>query len=137
MSPSVVTVASAAPVPSALNIVTWNRTAPITSAMPTMPLQVIITAAKTVSRARDSLPGFPEIISVTIERDLDDRHSDCQHKGSVRLTDSMRNDFGVIHRGQDGPCECHCNNDLDDDAGFATPRQCEQDDCQHGDNHGP
>ena len=63
---SVVTVASAAPVPSALNIVTWNRTAPITSAMPTMPLQVIITAAKTVSRARDSLPGFPEIISVTI-----------------------------------------------------------------------
>ncbi len=69
--------------------------------------------------------------------DFDDGHSDRQHKGSVRLTDAMRNDFGVSHRGQDGPRERHCHHDLDDDAGFAPPRQREQDGCQHGDNHRP
>jgi hypothetical protein len=34
--------------------------------IPTMPLQVIMTAANTVSRANDSLPGPPPTISVTI-----------------------------------------------------------------------
>ena len=48
---SVATVASAAPVPSALNSASARRSAPISSEMPTMPLQVIITAANTVSRA--------------------------------------------------------------------------------------
>ena len=54
------------PVPSALNIVTWKRTPPMSRAIPTMPLQVIITAANTVSRANDALSGPHEIISVTI-----------------------------------------------------------------------
>jgi hypothetical protein len=63
---NVVTVASAAPVPSALNIVTWKRTAPMRRAIPTIPLQVIITAANTVSRANEAVPGPPEIISVTM-----------------------------------------------------------------------
>ena len=63
---SVVTVASAAPVPSALKIVRWKRTPPISSAIPTMPLHVIMTAANTVSRAREAVPGPPAIISVTI-----------------------------------------------------------------------
>src|SRR4051794_18158526 len=63
---NVITVASAAPDPSALKTVMWKRTAPISSATPTMPLQVIITAANTVSRASAAVPGPPEIISVTI-----------------------------------------------------------------------
>jgi hypothetical protein len=62
----VVTVASAAPVPSALKIVRRKRTAPMRRAMPTMPLHVIITAANTVSRANDAVSEPPEIISVTI-----------------------------------------------------------------------
>src|SRR4029453_5631831 len=63
---NVVTVARAAPVPSALKIVRGKRTAPMRRAIPTIPLQVIITAANTVSRANDAVPGPPEIISVTI-----------------------------------------------------------------------
>ena len=49
---SVATVASAAPVPSALNDTRWCRTAPTSRERPTIPLQVIITAAKTVSRGQ-------------------------------------------------------------------------------------
>jgi hypothetical protein len=44
----------------------WKRSAPISKAIPTMPLQVIITAANTVSRANDAVAGPPEIISVTM-----------------------------------------------------------------------
>ena len=58
--------ASAAPVPSALNSVTPYRIAPTSSERPMMPLTVIITAANTVSRASDADSGPPEAIRVTM-----------------------------------------------------------------------
>jgi hypothetical protein len=42
------------------------RMAPSSRQSPTIPLQVIMTAAKTVSRARVATSGFPELISVTM-----------------------------------------------------------------------
>lgn len=62
----VATVARAAPVPSALNTATRLRSAPTSSTNPKMPLQVIITAANTVSRASEAALSPPEIIIVTI-----------------------------------------------------------------------
>ncbi len=63
---SVDTVASAVAVPSALNVATCWRTAPIITDSPRMPLVVIIAAANTVSRASVSLPLLSPTISVTI-----------------------------------------------------------------------
>ena len=63
---SVITVANAVAEPSALNEATRPRSAAVRIEIPTMPLQVIITAAKTVSRASDSDYEPPEIIRVTI-----------------------------------------------------------------------
>src|SRR5215210_4134041 len=63
---SVDTVASAVAVPSALNVATRVRSAPTRSDSPTMPLHVIITAAKTVSRASVAVSAPPDTISVTI-----------------------------------------------------------------------
>jgi len=62
----VATQASAAPVPSGLNRVVRNLIDPTSSDAPTMPLQVIITAENTVSRASVAVFSPPEIISVTI-----------------------------------------------------------------------
>ena len=76
----VATVASAAPAPSALKTATPCRIAATSSESPTMPLQVIITAAKTVSRASDSVSWPPDTISVTISRDLDDGDRNGQHQ---------------------------------------------------------
>ena len=59
---SAITVASAAPVPSGLKTARWCLAAPTSSEMPTMPLTVIMTAAKTVSRAS---PAF-SLSAVTI-----------------------------------------------------------------------
>ena len=63
---SVKTVASAVAVPSALNDATRRRSAPTSTQRPRMPLTVIITAAKTVSRARADVSGPPDTIKVTI-----------------------------------------------------------------------
>src|SRR5918996_6470633 len=64
---SVDTVARAVAVPSALNDATRRRSAPTTRQRPTTPLQVIITAAKTVSRASVAVSDdSPDTISVTI-----------------------------------------------------------------------
>jgi len=62
----VATVASAVAVPSALKVAKRRRRAPTSSDRPTMPLQVIITAANTVSRASVAVSEPPETISVTI-----------------------------------------------------------------------
>ena len=51
MLASVITVASAEPVPEALKLASRCRAAPTSRERPTMPLRQIITAAKTVSRA--------------------------------------------------------------------------------------
>ena len=63
---SVMTVASAEPVPSGLKFARWWRSAPTSSASPTMPLVEIITAANTVSRAYVDVWSPPDTISVTI-----------------------------------------------------------------------
>ena len=62
----VTTVARAAPVPSALKWVVPNFMAPVSRHSPTMPLQVIITAAKTVSRASTEVSFPPLTIRVRI-----------------------------------------------------------------------
>src|SRR5262249_57116926 len=62
----VATVARAAPAPSALKTTTDSRRVPTTIDRPTIPLQVRMTAANTVSRARVSAPVVPALISVTI-----------------------------------------------------------------------
>ena len=60
------TVASAAPVPSGLKTARWCLRAPTSSEMPTIPLRVIITAAKTVSRASPAVSLSVVTISVTM-----------------------------------------------------------------------
>ena len=63
---SVITAANAPPLPAAWNSTTWWRTAPTSNDSPTMPLQVIITAAKTVSRASVAVCGPPEAVMLRI-----------------------------------------------------------------------
>ena len=63
---SVSTVASAVAEPSALKVATCRRSAPASTASPTTPLHVIITAANTVSRASVEALASPETMSVTI-----------------------------------------------------------------------
>ncbi len=58
--------ASAAPEPSRLKTTTSCRSAPSSTDSPRIPLQVIITAANTVSRASDAVSGPPDTMSVTI-----------------------------------------------------------------------
>lgn len=62
----VATVARAAPVPSGLKTAVPCRSEATIRHRPTMPLQVIMTAAKTVSLARVELLSPPSAISVTI-----------------------------------------------------------------------
>src|SRR6188508_2859372 len=57
----VVSTASAPPDPSTLNSRTRWRSGPSTSAIPTTPLQVIIIAAKTVSRASEAASSAEDI----------------------------------------------------------------------------
>src|SRR6185312_15159799 len=63
---SVITAANAPPLPAAWKATTWWRTAPTSNDSPTMPLQVIITAAKTVSRASEAVCGPPEAVMLRI-----------------------------------------------------------------------
>jgi hypothetical protein len=63
---SAATVARAPPVPSALNTATRRRRVAINNVIPTIPLIVIITAAKTVSRASALASSLAEIMIVTI-----------------------------------------------------------------------
>lgn len=60
------TVDSAAPVPVGLKLTSRCRSAPTSSAMPTMPLRVIMIAANTVSRAYVDAPSPPPAISMTM-----------------------------------------------------------------------
>ena len=55
-----------------------------------MPLQVIITAAKTVSRASVEVSSPPDDHQRDDQRDLDDRHRDGEHERPERLADPVR-----------------------------------------------
>ena len=59
-------VARAALTPSTPKVCTRCRLAPTSRQIPSMPLRMIITAAKTVSRASAAVAGPPASISVTI-----------------------------------------------------------------------
>ena len=63
---SVITAANAPPLPAAWNSTTWWRTAPTSNDSPTIPLQVIMMAAKTVSRASVAVCGPPEAVMLRI-----------------------------------------------------------------------
>ena len=70
-----------------------------------MPLQVIITAAKTVSRASVAVLSAAADHQRDDQRDLDDRDRDGEHQRAERLTDPVRDHLGVVHGGQDGAAE--------------------------------
>ncbi len=62
----VATVARAPPVPSLLKTTRPCRSEPASTQIPRIPLQVIITAAKTVSRARVVVSPLPPTMSMTM-----------------------------------------------------------------------
>ena len=95
---SAVTVASAAPVPSALNFTIPCLNVPITRARPTIPFMVIITAANTVSRASVSAPGPPALTRVTIKATSIAVTEIARTREPKRLAHAMSDDFCVIHR---------------------------------------
>ena len=65
-----------------------------------MPLEVIITAAKTVSRASDSAFAPPDDHQRDDQRDLDHGHRDREHQRPERLPQPVRDHLGVLHGGQ-------------------------------------
>ena len=62
-----------------------------------MPLQVIITAAKTVSRASDGGLRAAGDHQRDDQRDLDDRDRDGEHQRAERLADPVGDHLGVVH----------------------------------------
>jgi hypothetical protein len=60
-------------------------------------LQVIITAANTVSRASVAVSEPPDTISVTISATSIHGDRDSEDERSERLADSVSNHFGVMH----------------------------------------
>ena len=97
---SVVTVASAAPVPSALKTATPWRSAPTSSERPTMPLQ------RDHDRGEHGVAGERRRLRAAgdhqrdDQRHLDDGHRDGEHQRPEGLTDPVRDDLGVVHGGQ-------------------------------------
>ena len=123
---SVMTVANAVAVPSALNVATCRLRVDTTRQSPTTPLHVIIAAAKTVSRARLSVSDAPEAMSVTIEPGLDDRHGDGEDQGPERLAHAVRDDLRVVHGREDRACEHDRHRDEDGISRLPAPRRRER-----------
>ena len=67
---------------------------------PTMPVRMIITAAKTVSRASAVVSGTARQHQRHDQRDFDHGDRDRQHQRAERLAHAVRDDLGVVHRGQ-------------------------------------
>jgi len=63
-----------------------------------MPFRVIITAAKTVSRARAEVSRSPASMSETMKATSSDRDRDRLHQGAEALAHAVRYDLGVMHR---------------------------------------
>ena len=101
---SVTTVASDEPVPSALKTASPDRPAPLiaptSSDRPTMPLTLIITAAKTVSRASAEVSFSPLTISVTISATSMTVTATASNERAERLADPVGHDLCVMHGGQ-------------------------------------
>ena len=94
---SVITAANAPPLPAAWNSTTWWRTAPTSNDSPTIPLQVIMTAAKTVSRGERGGLRSPGGGDAEDQPHLDDRHGDREDQRAERLPDPVRDHLGVVH----------------------------------------
>src|SRR5215204_6552504 len=95
-----------------------------------MPLQVIITAAKTVSRASELVSGPPDTINVTINATSMTVTRDGEDERPEWLADSMGDDLGVGDRGQDRGAEDHRHHDDDHCSRLPTPGKREH---QQGD----
>ena len=131
MAASVITVASAAAVPSALNSAKRRRSEPISSERPMIPLQVIITAANTVSRASASVSASPETISVTI------RPTSITVTATARVTDPRGYDLRVVNRGKHRGDE-EDRGDREHEGGrLAGPGRCQDDQGEHRDGEAP
>ena len=106
-----------------------------------MPLRVIITAAKTVSRASAEVSLSVGDHQRDDQRHLDhgDRHG--EHQRAERLADPVRDHLGVVHRGQhraDQDDADHREHDrLDGTSGVAPPGGGEQDQRHDRDDDGP
>ena len=135
---SVATVASIVAVPSALNDATPLRSAPISSERPKMPLQVIIAAANTVSRASVAVSL---LVAVHHQRhdqpDLDDGDGDGQDQRAERLADAVRDDLGVIDGGQHRAGQQQADDDQHRRRRLAAPGGDEGDEREQGDDARP
>ena len=121
---SVATAASALPDPSALKSATWRRSAPTSTDTPMIPLRVIITAAKTVSRASVAVSsGSPDDHQGDDQRDLDDRDGHGQHQRPERLADAVRHHLRVVHGREHGAGEDRPHDDHGRPAEVAAPGQ--------------
>ena len=76
-----------------------------------MPLQTIMTAANTVSRARPALSAAAADHHGDDQRHLDDRDRDGQHERAERFADAVRDDLGVIDRREHGRDQHDAGND--------------------------
>ena len=66
-------------------------------------MQVIITAAKTVSRARVEASGAAGDHQGDDQRHLDDGDGDGEHQRPERLADPVSDHLGVVDGGEHGP----------------------------------
>src|SRR6185503_12369675 len=97
---NVATVASAAPDPSALNDTTDPTRVPATIERPTMPFNVRMTAANTVSRASVSAALAPAIISVTMSATSITVTATASTSEPYGSPTRLRDDFRVVHGGE-------------------------------------
>jgi hypothetical protein len=101
-----------------------------------MPLQMIITAANTVSRARPTFRAGAEHHRHD-QRDFDDGHGDREHERAERFADAVRDDFGVMDRGEHGAGERGREHRDDEAFGRHGARQREDEPCGERSPEGP
>ena len=82
--------------------------------MPRMPLQVIIAAANTVSRASVAFLRVADH-QRDDQADLDDGDRDRQHQRAERLADAVRDHLGVVDGGDHRRAEEQADDDQHDD----------------------
>ena len=97
---------------------------------------MIMTAAYIVSRASAALSSPPASIIDTISADLDDRHGEREHQRAERLADAMRDDLGVVHRGEHGD-QRDAAGDPEQRADGSLQRRGEQPDGEQRHDYGP
>ena len=102
-----------------------------------MPLQVIITAANTVSRASDGGVGAAGDHQRDDQRHLDDGHRDGEHERAERLAHPVRDDLGVVHGGEHGAGQAGADHHHEHRPGVAAPGHGEDDERDHRNDRRP